>query len=69
MRGLQRSGSPEGLPEQEKTVITLYYAEDLLLRDIGEVLGVTESRVSQIHSRALYKLNRQLSALTGTEER
>lgn len=56
------------LPEQEKTVITLYYAEELLLKDIGEVLGVTESRVSQIHSRALYKLNRQLSALTGAEE-
>ena len=56
------------LPEQEKTVITLYYAEDLLLRDIGEVLGVTESRVSQIHSRALYRLNRQLSALIGQEE-
>jgi len=56
------------LPQQEQTVITLYYAEDLLLRDIGEVLGVTESRVSQIHSRALYKLNRQLSALSGKEE-
>jgi len=56
------------LPDQEKTVITLYYAEELLLKDIGEVLGVTESRVSQIHSRALYKLNRALSALTGKEE-
>jgi RNA polymerase sigma factor FliA len=56
------------LPEQEKTVITLYYAEELLLKDIGEVLGVTESRVSQIHSRALYKLNRTLAALTGKEE-
>jgi len=48
------------LPEQEKTVITLYYAEELLLREIAEVLGVTESRVSQIHSRALYRLNREL---------
>lgn len=57
-----------GLPEQEKTVITLYYAEDMLLRDIGEVLGVTESRVSQIHSRALYRLNRELSALIGQED-
>jgi RNA polymerase sigma factor for flagellar operon FliA len=46
----------------------MYYAEELLLRDIGEVLGVTESRVSQIHSRALYKLNRQLAALSGREE-
>lgn len=48
------------LPEQEKSVITLYYGEELLLKEIGEILGVTESRVSQIHSRALYRLNRQL---------
>ena len=48
------------LPEPEKTVITLYYAEELLLKEIGEILGVTESRVSQIHSRALYRLNREL---------
>ncbi len=58
----------EDLPEQEKTVITLYYAEELLLRDIAEVLDVTESRVSQIHSRALYRLNRVLGALTGTRD-
>lgn len=56
------------LPEQEKTVITLYYGEDLLLKEISSVLGVTESRVSQIHSRALYRLNRSLSALTGARE-
>lgn len=49
------------LPEQEKTVITLYYGEDLMLRDIAEILGVTESRVSQVHTRALYRLNAQLS--------
>lgn len=48
------------LPDSEKTVVTLYYGEELLLREIGEVLGVTESRVSQIHSRALYRLNREL---------
>ncbi|MEM8712676.1 MAG: FliA/WhiG family RNA polymerase sigma factor [Planctomycetota bacterium] len=49
------------LPTQEKTVITLYYAEDLLLREIADVLDVTESRVSQIHSRAIYRLNRSMS--------
>jgi RNA polymerase sigma factor for flagellar operon FliA len=54
---IQAMGS---LPEPEKTVITLYYGEELLLREIGEVLGVTESRVSQVHSRALYRLNREL---------
>ncbi len=53
------------LPTQEKTVITLYYAEDLLLREIAEVLEVTESRVSQIHSRAIYRLNR---SMLGNEE-
>lgn len=53
------------LPDQEKTVVTLYYAEELLLKEISEVLGVTESRVSQIHSRALYKLNRALGVVTG----
>lgn len=55
------------LPEQEKTVITLYYGEELLLRDIGEIMGVTESRVSQVHSRALYLLNRGLKV--GTDEK
>ncbi|MFT7485426.1 MAG: RNA polymerase sigma factor for flagellar operon FliA [Candidatus Paceibacteria bacterium] len=49
------------LPEQEKTVITLYYAEELLLKEISDILGVTESRVSQIHSRALFRLNQKLS--------
>lgn len=54
----------QNLPDQEQTVITLYYAEDLLLRDIAEILGVTESRVSQIHSRAIYRLNRVLTSMT-----
>lgn len=54
------------LPEQEQTVVTLYYGEELLLKEIGEVLGVTESRVSQIHSRALYRLNRELRTAIGT---
>lgn len=49
------------LPDQEQTVITLYYAEELLLKEISDILGVTESRVSQIHSRALYRLNQKLS--------
>ena len=51
------------LPEQEQTVITLYYGEELLLKEISEVLGVTESRVSQIHSRALYRLNRSFGGV------
>lgn len=55
----------QALPEPDRTVITLYYGEGLLLRDISTVLDVTESRVSQIHSRALYRMNRDLSARTG----
>ena len=58
----------EELPEQEKTVITLYYGEELYLKEIGEVLDVTESRVSQIHSRALYRMNCAFTALTGDTE-
>ncbi len=54
----------EDLPAQEKSVIALYYADGLLLREIAEVMEVTESRVSQIHSRALYRLNRELTIRT-----
>ncbi len=51
----------ENLPEKERIVITLYYYEDLTLREIGEVLEVTESRVSQIHSKATANLRGKLS--------
>ena len=51
------------LPEREKLVITLYYYEELTLREIGEVLGVTESRVSQLHTKAMLRLK---SRLTGS---
>ena len=46
----------ENLPEREKTVMGLYYEKDLTLKQIGEVLGVTESRVSQIHTQAIARL-------------
>jgi RNA polymerase sigma factor FliA len=44
------------LPEREKLVIALYYYENLTLREIGEVMGVTESRVSQLHTKAVLRL-------------
>ncbi len=44
------------LPQQERTVIELYYTEELLLKEIAQVLNVTESRVSQIHSKALKRI-------------
>ena len=50
-----------GLPEREKLVVTLYYYEELTLREIGEVLGVTESRVSQLHTKAVLRLKARLS--------
>ena len=49
------------LPEREKLVIALYYYEELTLREIGEVLGVTESRVSQLHTKAVLRLRSRLS--------
>lgn len=46
----------DDLPEQEKQVLLLYYYEELMLKEIGKILGVSESRVSQIHTKALLKL-------------
>ncbi len=50
----------ETLPEREKLVLALYYDEELNLKEIGQVLGVTESRVSQIHSQAAARLRARL---------
>jgi RNA polymerase sigma factor for flagellar operon FliA len=50
------------LPEREKLVVALYYYENLTLREIGEVLGVTESRVSQLHTKAVLRLKSRLQS-------
>ncbi|MFI1105096.1 RNA polymerase sigma factor WhiG [Streptomyces melanogenes] len=55
------------LPEREKTVVTLYYYEGLTLAEIGNVLGVTESRVSQIYTKSVLQLRAKLAS-SGTEE-
>ena len=47
--------------------VFLYFHEQLFLKEIGQILGVTESRVSQIHTRALYRLNRELAPRLGLE--
>ena len=51
----------DGLPEREKLVLNLYYQEELNLKEIGAVIGVSESRVSQIHSQAALRLKSRLA--------
>jgi RNA polymerase sigma factor for flagellar operon FliA len=51
----------DGLPEREKLVLSLYYEEELNLREIGAVLGVSESRVCQIHGQAMLRLRARLA--------
>lgn len=55
----------EALPEKERIVITLYYYEELNLKEIGEVLGLTESRISQLHSQAVIRLKVKMKNLAG----
>lgn len=50
----------EDLPERERTIMILYYYEELTLKEIGSVLGISESRVSQIHSKVILKLRSKL---------
>ena len=49
------------MPDRERLVLTLYYYEGLTLAEIGNVLGVTESRVCQIHTKAIFQLRGRLS--------
>jgi RNA polymerase sigma factor for flagellar operon FliA len=53
------------LPEKERMVLTLYYYEELTMKEIGLTLGVVESRVSQIHSSAVLRLRTALANLRG----
>jgi len=55
------------LPERERLVMALYYDEELNLREIGAVMGVSESRVSQIHSQAVIRLQARLGNRMGSE--
>jgi RNA polymerase sigma factor for flagellar operon FliA len=56
-------GFIEGLTERERMVITLYYYEEMTLKEIAQVLGVTESRTSQIHSKAVMMLRSRMDAV------
>ncbi len=57
------------LKQQERLIIALYYYEELTLREIGEVLGISESRVSQIHSRIILTLKGKLRSLYDDKSR
>lgn len=72
--GLQRESLKQSLaqaimelPERERLVLALYYDEELNLKEIGQVLGVSESRVSQIHSQAALRLRTRLADWQGND--
>ncbi|MDR3203893.1 MAG: FliA/WhiG family RNA polymerase sigma factor [Deltaproteobacteria bacterium] len=51
----------DALPEKEKLVVTLYYHEELTMKEIGQVMGYTESRISQLHTKSVVRLRGKLS--------
>ena len=55
----------EALPEKERKVILLYYYEDMTLKEIAQVLEVSESRVSQLHTKALSKMKTAMGPYYG----
>ena len=57
--------SLDTLTEKEKQVILLYYYEDLTLKEISNILEVSESRVSQLHTKALGKMRKKLGSASG----
>lgn len=72
--GIQRSALKQSLaqaitqlPERERLVLALYYDKELNLKEIGQVLGVSESRVSQIHSQAALRLRTRLADWRGDD--
>jgi len=54
----------DSLPDKEKLVITLYYFEEMTLKEIAEIIGVSESRVSQIHSKVILKLRTKIGTIS-----
>ena len=59
----QLAAAIDALPEKERLVVSLYYVEELTMKEIGSVIGVNESRVSQIHSKAVSRLRSAIGHL------
>jgi len=57
------------LPERERQVLALYYYEELTMKEAGIILGLGESRVSQIHSMAVVRLRARMSELTASRQK
>ena len=62
MRGLVAQAIDD-LPEKEKLIVSLYYFEELTMKEIGEVMGYTESRISQMHSKSMFRLRSKLKKI------
>ncbi|MBF0164317.1 MAG: FliA/WhiG family RNA polymerase sigma factor [Magnetococcales bacterium] len=62
---LALSEAISALPEKERLVVTLYYFEELTMSEIGEVLGLTESRISQLHSKAALRMRARMKRVLG----
>ncbi|MFC1822947.1 sigma-70 family RNA polymerase sigma factor [Thermodesulfobacteriota bacterium] len=58
----------DNLPQKERIVVTLYYYEELTMKEIGEIMGYTESRVSQLHTKAALMLRNSLKSYFDTEK-
>jgi RNA polymerase sigma factor FliA len=58
----------DDLPEKERLVLSLYYFEGLTMKEVGKVLDVTESRVSQLHSKAVLRLKGRMKDILGEEQ-
>jgi len=57
-----------GLPHKEQVILSLYYHEELTMKEIGAVMGFTESRISQIHTKAILKLRTRLAKRLGRDD-
>jgi RNA polymerase sigma factor for flagellar operon FliA len=57
----------ESLPPNERLVVTLYYYEELTMKEIGEIMGYTESRISQLHTKAVIRLRTRIKKYFDTE--